>query len=85
MGSTGSQLQRIGYSDSYRWVNICKPEEGEDPGDETVRDIYLLNVLKWGLPIDSEMMAFIKDRYVPEFWGKYPQCAGVDYFPGLAK
>lgn len=82
MESTGCQLQRVGYSDARRWVNICNPDETDDSDDDAVRDIYLQNVLKWGLPIDAKMMAFIKARYVPEFVARYPQCAGVDYLQG---
>jgi hypothetical protein len=82
MGSTGCQLQRMRYSSPYQWVNICNPCEREDPDDDAVRGIYLRNVLNWGLPIDAEMMTFIKARYVPEFIARYPQCAGVDYLQG---
>ena len=80
--STGCQLSRMRYSSPYQWVDICNPAEGEDSDDGSVRDIYLQNVLNWGLPIDAEMMAFIKARYVPEFVARYPQCAGVDYLQG---
>jgi hypothetical protein len=83
MESTSCQLARIGYESRYRWVDIvAERDEDGDPADEDVRDIYLMNVLKWGLPIDAEMMAFIKARYVPEFVAKYPQCAGTEYLQG---
>jgi hypothetical protein len=75
----------MGYSDNHRWVDICNPDESDESDDDAVRDIYLMNVLKWGLPIDAEMMAFIKARYVPEFLARYPQCAGVDYLQGEGK
>lgn len=55
--------------------------ELDDAGDDDVRDIYLQNVLKWGLPIDAQMMRTIKARYVPWFLAKYPQCAGIEYHP----
>ena len=85
MESTSCQLARIGYLAPYRWVDIvADPAEDTDPDDEAVRDIYLMNVLKWGLPIDAEMMAFIKGRYVPEFLAQYPQCAGIDHKQGVA-
>ena len=81
--STSCQLARLGYSDARRWVEICaEPDDSDDAGDEDVRDIYLLNVLKWGLPIDAEMMTCIKRRYVKDFVAKYPQCAGDDYLQG---
>jgi hypothetical protein len=81
-GSTGCQLSRMGYSSPSQWVDVCNPCEGEDPDGDAVRDIYLRNVLNWGLPIDADMMAFIKARYVPEFVARYPQCIGVDYLQG---
>lgn len=84
MESTGVQLLRMGFSPGMRWVEIV-PAPGsapDDSGDDAVRDIYLMNVLKWGLPIDAEMMAFIKERYVPDFLAQFPQCAGDDYLQG---
>ena len=80
MESISCQLSRMKYSDSRRWVDICaEPDGQEDPGDEDVKDIYLHNVLKWGLPIDAEMMTCIKKRYVPWFTDKYPQCQFTEY------
>lgn len=71
--STGCQLSRMKYSSPYQWVDICaESSDFDDADDENIRDIYLMNVLKWGLPIDHEMKAFIKARYVPEFCGQYP-------------
>jgi hypothetical protein len=69
--STGVQLHRMRYSSTTWWVDICNPDEGDDPDDEDVRDIYLINVLKWGLPMDDEMLAFVKTRYVPKFLAKF--------------
>lgn len=81
--STGCQLSRMKYLDGHRWVDICaERDDGDDPGDEDVRDIYMQNVLKWGLPIDAELMAAIKRNYVAEFVAEYPQCAGEDYLQG---
>jgi len=82
--STSCQLSRLRFA-SREWVEIVAPDaeddtDGSDAAD--VRDIYLQNVLAWGLPIDAEMMAFIKTRYVESFWSKYPQCAGADYLQG---
>jgi hypothetical protein len=85
--STGCQLLRLKFESRSWWVEICQevdPDVGCDPDDDAVRDIYLYNVLKWGLPIDAEMMAFIKARYVESFWSKYPQCQGIDYLQGRA-
>lgn len=66
--STSTQISRMGYDDPSRWVDIVpRPGTVEDDGDEDVRDIYLINVLKWKLPIDDEMRAFILKRYTPEF------------------
>lgn len=83
MEATSCQLARIGCVAPHRWVDIvAEPGDDADPDDEAVRDIYLMNVLKWGLPIDAEMMAFIKARYTAEFVAKYPQCEGDDYLQG---
>lgn len=66
--STGVQLHRMKFNPNMRWVNICNPDnpDGYDE-DDPVRDIYLKNVLKWGLPMDQEMQDFIAQRYVPAF------------------
>lgn len=78
--STSCQLVRIGYDSPYDWVDICS-HDVDDDGDE-VRGVYLTNVLKWGLPIDTEMMTFIKNYFVADFVAHFPQCAGVDYLQG---
>lgn len=70
--STGVQLHRVGFSDPHRWVDICNDGEDEDPADNDVRDIYLLNVLQWGLPMDDEMREFIASRYTPDFLATFP-------------
>ena len=73
MMSTGSQLHRMKYRDSFRWVNVFSDrDEDGDSGDEDVKDVYFINVLKWGLPIDTEMRAFIGRRYTPEFLKTFP-------------
>lgn len=82
MESTSCQLSRIGYDEVHRWVDICNPKEIDSGDDQAVRDIYLMNVLQWGLPIDAEMMACIKARYTRAFLKAFPQCKGVEYRPG---
>ena len=77
--STSCQLSRIGYSNAFGHVDICSAENLE--GDE-VRTVYLTNVLKWGLPIDAEMMSVIKTRFMPEYLAHYPQTANIDYLQG---
>lgn len=73
MESTSCQLSRLGYSDAYRWVDIyAEPDEGGDCDDEAVRDIYILNVLQWGLPFTDEERDFIAKRFVPEFLATFP-------------
>lgn len=82
--SIGGQLARVGYSNPYGWVDILADhDEAGDPMDETVREIYLVNVLKWGLPIDAYMMLKLREFFVPEFLAKFPQCAGDDYLQNL--
>lgn len=81
--STGCQLSRMQFSMGCRWVDICAEcSDYDDSGDEAVRDIYMRNVLNWGLPIDEELMVAIKRTYVGEFVARYPQCAGQSYLQG---
>ena len=62
--STGVQLHRMGYRSPFGWVDIeAEPDDGADPDDEDVRDIYLLNVLNWRLPIDEGLATTIERRY----------------------
>lgn len=65
--STGCQLSRMRYNPGARWVEII----GNDIEDEDVRDIYLINVLRMGLPIDANMRQFMANRYTPEFLAKW--------------
>ncbi len=64
--STGVQLSRMGFSAPFTHVEILS-DESNDIDDEDVRDIYLINVLKLGLPMDDEMKEFIKNRYTQDF------------------
>ena len=61
---TSCQLSRMEYNDARRWVDIV-PKKGDeqDSSDDDVRDIYLINVLKWKLPMDKEMREFVAKRY----------------------
>jgi len=60
MESTSCQLSRLQYHAPYRWVDICaEPKDGDFSDDETVRSIYLQNVLKWKLPLDADIRAAI--------------------------
>ena len=71
--STGCQLSRLGFEPRGRWVDIYSEHVDDDfDSDNDVRDIYIQNVLKWGLPITPEERAFIADRYVPEFLSTFP-------------
>jgi hypothetical protein len=69
--STSCQLSRLGFDPGMRWVDIYAADDG-DSDDEAVRDIYIQNVLKWGLPFTEEERAFIAKRYVPEFLATFP-------------
>ena len=81
--STSCQLVRLGYSDTYRWVDITGDDDDcDDCGDDNVRSIYMRNVLNWGLPIDAALMVKIKSYFVQGFTAKYPQCLGLDYLQG---
>ena len=73
--STGVQLARMDYRTGF-WVDIENPEEHEGPDDEAVRDIYILNVLNWKLPISCELGRLINERYSAEWldW-HYPNWA----------
>ena len=72
MEATSCQLSRIGYNSGYRWVEIIHDDPQDDDGDNNVRDIYLINVLKWGLPMDDEMRAFMAKRFVARFLESFP-------------
>ena len=73
--STGVQLARMDYRTSF-WVDIENPEEHEGPDDEAVRDIYILNVLNWNLPISFELGRLINERYSAEWLSEhYPNWA----------
>ncbi len=69
--STSCQLSRLGYDPGMRWVDIYA-EDDIDGEDEAVRDIYILNVLKWGLPIEPHERAFIAKRYNQSFLAAFP-------------
>ena len=74
--STGTQLARMSYSSKCWWVDIENPSEDEDPDDEAVRDIYILNVLNWNLPISFELGRLISERYSAEWLDEhYPNWA----------
>lgn len=70
--STGCQLHRMRFNPGMFWVDILAEDDTEG---ENVRDIYLINVLKWGLPMDAEMREFIAGRYVPEFLNSFQSWA----------
>ena len=73
--STGVQLARMGYRTNF-WVDIEDPQDDEDPDNEAVRDIYILNVLNWKLPISFELGRLINERYSAEWLDEhYPNWA----------
>ena len=61
--STGCQLHRMDFNSGHWWVDITSPDEEEDPDDKDVREIYLLNVLNWKLPISPELGGVIKELF----------------------
>ena len=61
--STGVQLARMKYRSSLEWVDIENPCGEESADDRDVRDIYILNVLNWGLPITQGVARFIRNTY----------------------
>jgi hypothetical protein len=67
--STGWQLARMKFTSGLWWVDILS--DGGDPADDEVRDIYLMNVLKWNLPMADDMREFIRNRYTPEFLNQF--------------
>ena len=73
--STGVQLARMDYRTGF-WVDIENLQEDDGPDDEAVRDIYILNVLNWKLPISFELGRLINERYSAEWldW-HYPNWA----------
>ena len=74
--STGTKLARMDYHSSFWWVDIENPQEDDGPDDEDVRDIYILNVLNWNLPISFELGRLINERYSAEWLDEhYPNWA----------
>ena len=74
--STGTQLARMNYRTSFWWVDIENPGDDEDPDNEAVRDIYILNVLNWNLPISFELGRLLNERYSAEWLDEhYPNWA----------
>ena len=74
--SAGTQLARMDYHSSFWWVDIENPQDDEDPDNEAVRDIYILNVLNWKLPISFELGRLINERYSAEWLDEhYPNWA----------
>lgn len=65
--STGCQLLRMKYHDVRRVVDLF----GDDGEDEDVRDIYLVNVMKWKLPMDSGMQELVRRRYTADFLARF--------------
>ena len=73
--STGVQLARMDYRTGF-WVDIENPQDDEDPDNEAVRDIYILNVLNWNLPISFELGRLVNERYSTEWLDEhYPNWA----------
>lgn len=71
--STSCQLARLKYRNTYGWVDIyAERDDSDDPQDEDVRGIYIINVLKWGLPMDDDMRRFIAQRYTADFLSAFP-------------
>ena len=65
--STGCQLHRMDFNSGHWWVDITSPDEEEDPDDKDVREIYLLNVLNWKLPISPELGDVIKELFAEDW------------------
>lgn len=79
--STGCQLARLGYHSGFWWVDIENPDDSDDQDTEDARDIYIMNVLKWKLPISKELGELIEFRYAEEFLHKnfpdWKSCIGA--------
>jgi hypothetical protein len=75
MEATACQLSRMQYDDPHRWVEICADDDEDCNDDNDVRDIYLFNVLKLGLPMDDEMREFVRMRYAADFLQRFPAFA----------
>ena len=68
--STGCQLARLGYHSGFWWADIENPDDSDDQDTEDARDIYIMNVLKWKLPISKELGELIEFRYAEDFLNK---------------
>jgi len=69
----GVQLSRMGYSSPFEWVDITTPRDPEtdDPADDDVREVYLSAVLRWRLPIDTDVERAIRRFFVPEYIARF--------------
>lgn len=72
MESTSCQLSRMQFDPGMRWVDIYTEPDEDGDDDEAVKDIYIINVLKWDLPITDEERAFIAARYTADFLATFP-------------
>ncbi len=82
MEATSCQLERMGYSNPNDWIDIEAYDPDDDDcssDDDEVREIYMVNVLRWGLPISAELMAAMRRYFVPKYLAKFPQTAGDDW------
>lgn len=75
--STGCQLLRMRYESAGRWVEIYPQDDDatadmEDAGDDHVRQIYMMNVLKWRLPVTEDEKAFMRGYWTKDFLQQYP-------------
>jgi hypothetical protein len=59
------------FSSGHWWVDITSPDEEEDPDDKDVREIYLLNVLNWKLPISPELGDVIKELFAEDWLAEH--------------
>lgn len=57
--STGCQLERMQFSPSMSLSFESMDENGQD--------IYLINILKWKLPMDEEILQLMEKNWVPEW------------------
>lgn len=75
MESIGCQLSRIGFSNPFGWVNIVTDDADElaDSEEETVRFIYIMKALQWGLPLDEDLKRLANRLISKDFLAeKYP-------------
>lgn len=76
--STGVQLHRMGYSNPY--------SGGFEDLSDDAKEVYMTNVIKWGLPIDSDLKSNIKAFFSKDWLAEnHPEVVKKLSLPGPSR